>query len=120
MGGRVDHRAVNVLRAEHATELGRRFVENVLDLGARATSLFEGESRGQSADAAADNGDALHEVRRECSCTNRARFFTFSTGVSGRMPWPLLQLWPSRPRARRRMSSSRAPLSFQSGTINTD
>src|SRR5271157_4227353 len=33
------------------------------------------------------------------SCTNCARFFTLSTGVWGRMPWPRLKMCPGRPSA---------------------
>src|SRR5271163_4184121 len=33
--------------------------------------------------------------------------FTFSTGVSGRMPCPRLKIWPGRPAARRKMSVAR-------------
>ena len=43
--------------------------------------------------------DAEPEAEPEYSCTKRARFFTFSTGVSGRMPWPRLKMWPGRPAA---------------------
>jgi hypothetical protein len=45
-------------------------------------------------------GFRLPVSSRENSCTMRARFFTFSTGVSGKMPWPRLKMWPGRPPAR--------------------
>src|SRR5215469_10185270 len=38
--------------------------------------------------------DFLAEVADAAnSCTNCARFFTLSTGVFGRMPWPRLKMW---------------------------
>src|ERR1700690_3190415 len=95
--------------------------------------VFEGEGGGESGDAAADDGDAGHQTRlpasglgvpeggfaAEYSWIRRARFFTFSTGVSGRMPWPRLKMWPGRPAAWRRMASARDLISFQSAKSST-
>ena len=66
--------------------------------------FFQRKCSSQPGDAAADDGNASHDLRLcvpeadrrepegEYSCTSRARFFTFSTGVSGRMPWPRLKM----------------------------
>src|SRR5271165_5435903 len=51
-------------------------------------------------------GDVLN------SCTKSARFFTLSTGVSGKMPCPRLKMWPGRLSASRRMCSARCFTSF--------
>ena len=113
IGASFDEAALDVFGAEDAAEVRRRFIERVLDCPGPAM-FFESESGGESGDAAADDGDAVHgtrlpafgfrlpeEVTRdaEYSCTKWARFFTFSTGVSGRMPWPRLKMWPGRPAA---------------------
>src|SRR5271170_4280951 len=55
----------------------------------------------------------------ECSRTNSQSALTFSTGVSGRMPWPRLKMWPGRPAAWRKMSSARFLSSFQSAKSST-
>src|SRR5262249_57054946 len=44
--------------------------------------------------------------------TKSTRAITFSTGVSGRMPWPRLKMCPGRPPAWRKMLSARASNSF--------
>src|SRR5215469_10031655 len=50
------------------------------------------------------HGETRGIVLEECSCTYSATTFTFSTGVSGRMPCPRLKMWPLRPPARWRIS----------------
>src|SRR6516162_8489257 len=91
--------------------------------------LFDLKGSGKPRDASADDGNARHFLRlpeagaREpdgaYSSTKRARFFTLSTGVSGRMPCPRLKMRPGRPAARRRISSARDFSSFQSAKSNT-
>src|SRR5258708_5604689 len=110
IGSGFDDAAVDGVGRDHAGEMGRRFVEPVFDCACAALFL-EGEGGGESRDAPADDGDANHEwwlrapgfrprddrFTGEYSCTKRARFFTFSTGVSGRMPWPRLKISPCPP-----------------------
>ena len=54
----------------------------------------------KSGDASADDDDALapRQLYSLNSRTISTQAFTFSTGVSGRMPWPRLKMWPG-PRA---------------------
>src|SRR5258708_39794353 len=101
--------------------------------GAGADIFGEVEGGGDSRGTPADDGDANHECglgapgfrprddrfTGEYSCTKRARFFTFSTGVSGRMPWPSLKMWPGRPAASWRICSARDLNSFQSAKSRT-
>jgi len=94
---------LDVLGAKNAAEARRRFIKNVFECTS-AAMFFECKSGGESRDAAANDRDSNHErgLRErglraspcglpdagfvdEYSWTKCARFFTFSTGVSGRM-----------------------------------
>ena len=114
IGSGFDDAAIDVLGAEDAAEACRGFVERVVDLGAGrrcssrakaaaspempppmiAMRVMEGLLRASSFYSIFISPGAAY------SCTKRARFFTLSTGVSGRMPWPRLKMWPGRPAAR--------------------
>src|SRR5215469_12822302 len=126
-----DDAAIDFFGAQHPAKARRRFVQRVFKFDAGSALLFQLKRSGEPGDSSADDGDAFH-LRRlspsdlrfvdpaaECSCTNFARFLTFSTGVSGRMPWPRLKIWPDRPPARSRMSSARDFSSFQSAKRST-
>src|SRR6266566_3395460 len=55
----------------------------------------------------------------EYSCTYAASAFTFSTGVSGKMPWPKLKMCPGRPAARSRISWAQSFTFFQAENSTT-
>src|SRR5579872_6518141 len=48
---------------------------------------------------------------RLISCTESISARTWSTGVSGRMPWPRLKMWPGRPAAWSRIARTRRRIS---------
>ena len=101
VGTRFNQASVNLFRAQDATQTRRSLVKNILEIGTGPPKFLKSESSGEAGDASAEDGDAFHELRlpasgfrlpeerepdAEYSCTKRARFFTFSTGVSGKMP----------------------------------
>ena len=57
-----DDAILDALGAENAAEMGRGFVESVVERAGEAMG-FEGESGGESGDASADDCDAGHGVR---------------------------------------------------------
>ena len=62
-------------------------------------------SAGEAGDAPADYADASSCcLQGRNSRTIWTTAFTFSTGVSGRMPWPRLKMWPGRVPVRRSRS----------------
>ena len=65
VGAGFDEASVDVFGAEDAAETRGRFVENVVDIGAGAAVLFEGEGGGEAGDASADDGDASHGLPRD-------------------------------------------------------
>ena len=67
IGPGLDHASVDVFGAENAAEPRRRFVESVFDVGAGAALFFEREGGGESGDASADDGDAIHGLRLPAS-----------------------------------------------------
>ena len=98
IGTGFDKAAVDKLGSKNSAQARRGFVQNIFEFCARLSLFFEREGCRQSGDTSTDNGDALHrawllapgfrlpDATGSYSCTNRARFFTLSTGVSGRMP----------------------------------
>jgi hypothetical protein len=52
-----------VFGAKHTAKTRRRFIENVIDVGASSAVFFEFEGGGQSGNASADDGDASHGLR---------------------------------------------------------
>ena len=67
IGAGLHQASVDVFGAKHASQTRRRFVENVVDIGAGPALLFEGEGGGQAGNASADDGDAFHELRLPAS-----------------------------------------------------
>src|SRR5215472_18136773 len=109
----------------------RRLVEGVLNIGSGAPALFQFKGSGKTGDTPSDDGNASHvrwfsafgfrlpDPGAEYCCTRSARFLTFSTGVSGKMPWPRLKMWPGRPSARPRISWARDLISLHSANSKT-
>src|ERR1019366_9495399 len=60
IGAGFDQASVDVFGAENAAEARGRFVENVVEIGARAAVLFQDEGGGEAGDASANDGDASH------------------------------------------------------------
>src|SRR5262249_35214126 len=61
-----------------------------------------------------DSVDHLEDI----SWTMSTSAFTWSTGVSGRTPWPRLKRWQGRPPARRRISATRSRM-YEGFAIST-
>src|SRR5208282_3937765 len=77
VGAGFDDASVDCFRAEDAAQVSGGFVESVFGSGAAAPILFEGEGRGESGDASADNGDASHEISSWLLAKTRGAAFTF-------------------------------------------